>query len=115
MGGAVPWERSVLGPLLPPPAVLSVLPPLLLMLLAVLRAEASLCHCLPILWRRAMRPMSSLKPLLLPCADSLRCSLAASSSSDREEAAATLWLTAAVRLPASTALRGQQQRTWHVR
>ena len=108
MGGAVPWERSVLGPLLPPPAVLSVLPPLLL-LLAVLRAEASLCHCLPILWRRAMRPMSSLKPLLLPCAASLRCSLAASSSSDREEAAATRSFTAAVRLPASEALRSHHQ------
>jgi hypothetical protein len=53
-----------------------------------------------------MRPMSSLKPLL--CAVSRRCSLAASSSSDREDAAATRWLTADVWLLASV-LRVRKQ------
>lgn len=80
----------------PPACDLAVLGPAELspLLLMVLRADVSLSQCFPILCSRAMRPMSSFMPLL--CAARVRCSLAASISSDKEVAAAILWLTAAV-------------------
>lgn len=102
---APPWSGlavlAALLLLLPSPPPPPPCPPTAELLLVRLRAEASaelVFHVRVILCRRAMRPMSSFRPLPW-CAASLRCSLAAASSSGSVLAAATRWLTADVALP----------------